>query len=72
MSVSAEDLLAKAQAVIDKRAALGISVNSAAKEKAEYDDAHGKAMADNTDYAAAFDDFVSSSSSFQKDDVTIP
>jgi hypothetical protein len=34
MSVSAEDLLAKAQAVIDKRAKLGLSVTSAAKEKA--------------------------------------
>lgn len=72
MAVSAEELLAKAQAVIDKRAQLGLSVASAGKEKAEYDEAHGKAMADNGDYASAFNDFVTSSHDFQKDDVSIP
>ncbi len=72
MSVSAEDLLAKAQVVIDKRAALGLSVGTAADEKAKYDAAHAKALADDADYGAAFEDFVSSSSAFVKDDVTIP
>ncbi len=69
---TAEQLLQKAQAVIDKRAALGISVNAAANDKAVYDASHTKAMADNDDYAAAFNDFVDSSHDFQKDQVEIP
>ena len=72
MAVTAEELLQKAQTVIYKRAQLGLSVTSAGKEKAEYDDAHGKALADNSDYATAFDDFVNSSHDFQKDQVDIP
>lgn len=72
MSVTAEDLLAKAQSVINARAALGISVDTDAQAKAAYDDAHNKALADDSNYAAAFDDFVSSSHDFQRDVIQIP
>ncbi len=72
MSVTAADLLAKAQVIIDKQTQRGISVATSADKLAEYTAAHDKAVADDADYAAAFDDFVNASSSFQRDDITIP
>ena len=72
MAVSAQDVLAAAQVVIDKQAARGITVAAAADQKAAYDTAHAAAVADDASYSAAFDAFVETASSFTKDSVEIP
>ena len=72
MAVTPTELLQKAQAIIDKQATLGISIGTAAQQKAEYDTAHEKALADSVEYSTAFDDFVNASHEFKKDEPAIP